>query len=112
MPLQLTEVQNVEDFKEVVIVEHKAYASPYDAFWEILKGPSIEECTQREWMWHTSTPGSCWLKVTDGDQVVGGVEWIIHEKNPFENPQPIIKGDWWPEGNSSGSLNREIRELR
>ncbi|KAG4034541.1 hypothetical protein MFRU_003g05000 [Monilinia fructicola] len=98
MTLQLSEVTNVAEFAELVKVEHRAYATPANTLWEVLKGPSIEECTERQWDWHTCTPNSHWLQVKEGDKVISGAEWVIHETNPFSKPQPIVKGTWWPEG--------------
>lgn len=98
MTLQLSEVTNVAEFAELVKVEHRAYATPANTLWEVLKGPSIEECTERQWAWHTCTPNSHWLLVKEGDKVISGAEWVIHETNPFSKPQPIVKGTWWPEG--------------
>ncbi|CAG8948726.1 hypothetical protein HYFRA_00001847 [Hymenoscyphus fraxineus] len=98
MSFQLSEVKREAEFRDLVETEYLAYQKPYNAFWEVLKGPNVEECTQRQWSWHTGTKGSHWLKVTENENVIGGAEWIVHEKAPFETPQPIIKADWWPEG--------------
>lgn len=98
MSLQLSEVNDVIEFAEVVKVEHRAYAKPENTLWEVLKGPTIEECTERQWGWHKGTPNSHWLAMKEGDKVIGGGEWIIHETNPFAKPQPIVKATWWPEG--------------
>jgi len=97
MPFQLSEVKSQAELAEVVKVEHLAYEKPYNAFWEVLKGPSVEECAARQWAWHIGTPGSHWLKVTDGDEVIGAAEWVIHEKSPFETAQPLITATWWPQ---------------
>lgn len=104
MSFQLSEIKDEAEFLELVEVEHLAYEKPYNAFWEVLKGPNIQECAQRQWAWHTGTPGSHWLKVTDGHKVIGGGEWIVHEKS--EKPQPIITGTWWPEGSTIHYLKK------
>ncbi|KAB8300518.1 hypothetical protein EYC80_000680 [Monilinia laxa] len=98
MTLQLSEIKDVTEFAELVKVEHRAYATPANSLWEVLKGSSIKECTERQWAWHTGTPNSHWLQVKEGDKVISGAEWIIHETNPFSEPQPTVKGTWWPEG--------------
>ncbi|KAF7889668.1 uncharacterized protein EAF02_002083 [Botrytis sinoallii] len=98
MALQLSEITNAADFAEVVKVEHRAYATPANSLWEVLKGPNIDECAERQWAWHMGTPNSHWLTVKDGNKVISGAEWIVHETNPFEKPQPIVKATWWPEG--------------
>ncbi|KAK6593217.1 GNAT family protein [Botrytis cinerea] len=59
---------------------------------------NIEECAERQWAWHIGTPNSHWLTVKDGDKLISGAEWILHETNPFEKPLPIVKATWWPEG--------------
>src|SRR3954447_8762258 len=100
MALQMSEVTNAAEFTEVVKVEHKAYAMPANGFWEALKGPNIEECTERQWGWHTGTPDSHWLTVRDGEDVISGAQWIIYKTNPFLTPQPTVKANWWPEGMS------------
>ncbi|TEY23574.1 hypothetical protein BOTCAL_1468g00010 [Botryotinia calthae] len=98
MALQLLEITNAADFAEVVKVEHKAYVTPANSLWEVLKGPNIEECAERQWAWHIGTPNSHWLTIKDGNKLISGAEWIVHETNPFEKPQPIVKATWWPEG--------------
>jgi hypothetical protein len=107
MSFHLSEIKNEAEFAELVEVERLAYQKPYNAFWEVLKGPNVQECARRQWSWHIGTPGSHWLKVTDEDKVIGGAEWIVHEKNPFETPQPIITGTWWPEGSTLWDLKAE-----
>lgn len=98
MTLQLSEVTNVSEFAELVKVEHAAYAKPFNTLWEVLKGPNVEECTERQWAWHLSTSGSHWLQVKEDDKVISGAEWVIHGTDPFQKPQPIVKATWWPEG--------------
>ena len=100
MPLQLAEVQTKAEMAEIVSVEWEAYSKPLNSFWDIQKGPSIEECTERQWAWHEAEPGSHWLKVVDRElgQVVGGAEWIIHKTDPFLKPPMPMTAYWWPEG--------------
>jgi hypothetical protein len=107
MVLQMSEVTNAAEFAKVVKVEHKAYAMPANGFWEALKGPSIEECTERQWGWHKGTPDSHWLTVRDGKDFISGAQWIIYKTNPFVTPQPIVQATWWPEGMIDSSLNIE-----
>lgn len=45
MNFQLTEIENEAQFAELVKTEFLAYEKPFNAFWEVLKGPNIEECT-------------------------------------------------------------------
>ncbi|CAG8979942.1 hypothetical protein HYALB_00013366 [Hymenoscyphus albidus] len=49
MSFQLSEVKREAEFKDLVKTEYLAYQKPYNAFWEVLKGPNVEECTQRQW---------------------------------------------------------------
>ena len=99
MTFVLSEVKSEEEFKAVGVLMQKAYQTPFNSFWEILKGENEPECTSRYWAWH-STPGSHWLQVKDTDtgEVVGACEWIIHESNPFEKGNPIPTGNWWSNG--------------
>ena len=100
MPLQLAEVSNEAEFADVVAVEHEAFSNPPNSFWFALRGPSIAECTARQWAEHTTDPKSHWLKVTDSDtqQIAGAAQWVIHETDPFATPVPAATADWWPEG--------------
>ena len=106
MPLNLSEVESKEDFAPLVPVEFEAYSTPLNEFWEILKGPSVSECLDRQWADHEADPKSHWLKITDTDTgaVVGGAEWVVHETNPYEKPVPIPSATWWPEGVSLSSI--------
>ena len=111
MPLKLKRVQTKEEFDPVVIVEHEAYSQPANSFWEILKGPSIEECQDRQWNWHTIDPKSNWFYVhdTESDEAVGGAQWIVNETDPFEQPAPALRATWWE--NSRSSLAVEFFKL-
>jgi len=71
---------------------------PQSTLWQVMKGPNIQECTERQWAWHQSMPNSRWLEVKDNDKIVGAANWIIYEKNPFEEPQPMLSAYWYPEG--------------
>ncbi|TGO17575.1 hypothetical protein BTUL_0016g00380 [Botrytis tulipae] len=70
MALQLSEITNAADFAEVVKVEHRAYATPANSLWEVLKGTNIDECAERQWAWHISTPNSHWLTVKGGNKTI------------------------------------------
>ncbi|PQE29146.1 hypothetical protein CJF30_00004173 [Rutstroemia sp. NJR-2017a BBW] len=100
MTFQVSEATNSTEFAEVIKAEHEAYEEPFNTFWKVMKGPNIDECTERQWIWHKSMPNSRWLKVEDKDtgKVIGGAEWMVHETNPFETPQPALPAYWWPEG--------------
>ena len=102
MSLQLSEIHTESDLSDVIAVAFDAYREPLNTFWEAFKGPSIAECSARQWSLHIEESGSHWLKVTDTetDQIVGGGQWICHETNPYEKPEPPLKADWWPEGRS------------
>ena len=100
MVLELKQINSKEEFGPLVNVEHEAYANPLNSFWEILRGPSIEECRERQWSWHKADPQSNWFQVVDTDtgEVVGGTQWVVNEVDPFEKPVPTIKATWWEEG--------------
>ncbi|TGO85939.1 hypothetical protein BPOR_0350g00070 [Botrytis porri] len=59
---------------------------PANGLWEVLKGPNMDECAERPWAWYMGTPNSHWFTVKDGNKVISGAEWIVHETNPFEKP--------------------------
>lgn len=100
MPLELKPVQSKDQFLPVVALEHDVYSNPSNSFWEMIKGPSVEECCERQWSWHVATQQSDWLLVEDSDsqEVVGAIEWILHETNPYEKPQPPADATWWEDG--------------
>lgn len=100
MPLKLHELTTDEEFKLVVEVEHEAYCNPFNGFWEMLKGPSQEECYKRQLGWHKHDPSSRWVYVTDEEtgKVIGGAEWNFYETNPYVAEQPTLTASWLPEG--------------
>jgi len=83
-----------------VVAEYEGYAKPFNGFWEILKGPSQEETCARQLSWHKADPTGHWLYVVDTDtkEVVGGVQWNIHETNPYANGPPTLPAYRFPEG--------------
>ncbi|MCJ1311396.1 hypothetical protein MMC25_005067 [Agyrium rufum] len=108
MSFHIIEAKSEEEFSPLIRVEWEAYDTPPNAFWDLLKGPSIEECTQRQWAWHGFDPNSRWLKVVDSasGQVVGGGQWVINREDPFKKPMPSIEATWWPEENIASSEPR------
>lgn len=106
MPLVVSEVSSMEEFRPIVEVEWEAYDTPNNPFWNILKGSSIEECTVRQWAWHSAVPGSRWIKVLDSEngRIVGAAEWIIHEQNPFQTAHPPLEVSWWPDNGTFALL--------
>ncbi|MCJ1331547.1 hypothetical protein MMC10_008238 [Thelotrema lepadinum] len=97
MPLELKQVSNRNEFDPLVTIEHEVYSNPSNGFWEMIKGPSMEECRERQWSWHACDPKSTWLFIKDTDigEAIGAVQWIVHETNPFEEPQPSTVATWW-----------------
>lgn len=102
MPVELHELSTDAEFRPIVAAEYEAYSKPFNGFWEILKGPSQEECAGRQLSWHKGDPTSHWLYVADTDtkEVVGAMQWNIHEANPYANGPPALPAYWWPEGMS------------
>lgn len=100
MAFSIHETTTDEEFVAIVKVESEVYADPPNAFWEVMKGISLEECTSRQALWNQMDPTSHWIYAKDEKtgEVVGAMNWNIHEQNPFasggEGP-PIY---WWPEG--------------
>lgn len=100
MPLELHKLADDAEFPALVDGLWRGYAEPYNGFWEILKGPSQEECTQRYAAWNKADPTGHWLYVTDSEtkKVVGAMQWQIFETNPYVNGVPSLPAYWWPEG--------------
>lgn len=101
MPLELHELSHDSEFPGLVDALWRGYAEPFNGFWEILKGPSLEECAERYRTWHRADPTSHWLYVTDSEtkKVVGAMQWNIFETNPYSNGEaPSLAAYWWPEG--------------
>lgn len=91
---KLSEIETEAEFAEVVKLQYLAFSKPTNLIWEALKGPNIEECTVRQWWNHLAEKGHHWLKVTDGDMVVGAAAWSIVE----EAGSWYCKDPAWPEG--------------
>ncbi|OKL57708.1 hypothetical protein UA08_06902 [Talaromyces atroroseus] len=100
MPLELHELSGDAEFPALVDGLWRGYDQPFNGFWEILKGPSKEECIARYQSWHKADPTSHWLYVTDSEtnQVAGAMQWNIFETNPYINGPPSLPAYWWPEG--------------
>ncbi|KAG9233490.1 hypothetical protein BJ875DRAFT_378512 [Amylocarpus encephaloides] len=99
MTFKLHEQTRDDEFAGIIDCENAGYSEPFNGFWEILRGPSAEELTERQTMWHSLDPSSRWLYVTDEatGQVVGAMEWNIYEENPYADGVPDFPADWWPE---------------
>jgi hypothetical protein len=100
MTFTIHETTTEKDFIAIVAVENEAYSKPPNAFWEVMKGPSLDECTSRQALWNQMDSTSHWIydKDENNGDVVGAMNWNIHEQNPFasgEEGPPIY---WWPEG--------------
>lgn len=99
MPLELHELSHHSEFPALIDGLWRDYAEPFNAFWEILKGPSQEECAERYQAWHKADPTGHWLYVTDSDtKVVDAMEWNIFETNPYSNGALSPPPYWWPQG--------------
>lgn len=104
MVLELHQVTTDTEFGPLVAAEYAGYAQPFNGFWEILKGSTQEETTSRQLSWHKPDPSSHWLYVKDTEtqDVVGGMQWNIYETNPYANGPPQLPAYWLPEGTSGG----------
>jgi hypothetical protein len=113
MPLELHELSGETEFPALVDSLWRGYDQPFNGFWEILKGPSKEECIARYQLWHTSDPTSHWLYVKDSEtgQVAGAIQWNIFETNPYINGAPSVTADWWPEGMYPTTLRLHINTI-
>ena len=74
---------------------------------------AIQESKERQWAWHTADPTSHWLYVEDSENgdVIGGAQWHVHEKNPWESPQPKLEAYWWPEGECKRFVNEMLEQV-
>ena len=99
MSLKLLEIESEEQFKPIGKLLIDGYEKPFNSFWELLKGDGEEELIDRFWQWHQSTPDSHWTIIKDNeDSVIGAAQWIVHEKSPFEQGNPISPPYWWSDG--------------
>lgn len=67
MPFELHELSHHSEFPALIDGLWRGYAEPFNAFWEILKGPSQEECVERYQTWNKADPTGHWLYVTDSE---------------------------------------------
>lgn len=106
MPLTIKERSDESTFSHIVDCELAGYYKPYHPFMQVLfpvfgaapadRAAVIQESKVRQWQWHSADPTSHWLYVEDDQtgEVVGGAQWHVHEKNPFEGPQPKLEAYW------------------
>lgn len=87
------------EFISIVRVEAESYSNPPNTFWEVMKGPSLDECTSRQAQWNEIDPSSHWIYAKDAqtDEIVGAMNWNIHEKNPYASAGEGPPFYWWPE---------------
>src|ERR1700709_975366 len=99
MPVELHELSTDAEFRPIVTAEYEAYSKPFNSFWEILKGPSQEECAARQLAWHKGDPTSHWLYVADTDtrEVVCGRPWSFANRDWCGFGPPALPAYWWPE---------------
>ena len=66
----------------------------------MFSGESKEEFAVRAAQWNKADPASHWIYVTDTStgEIMGGTQWSIYEKNPFDHPQPPVVATWLQEG--------------
>lgn len=111
MPLELREVKEDSEWNELVQCESEAYETPFNGVYVLLRprrGNTVEgregfkELRDRQLACHKQEAESRWFKVVDtdiGNKVVGGAEWKLYPKNPYEEPvSHPVDATWWPEG--------------
>ena len=123
MPLILKECLDRSTFSRVVDCEWAAYYNPYHPFMQVLfpvlggspesRTAAIEESKERQWQWHSDDATSHWFYVEDeqSGEVVGGAQWHVHEKNPFEGPQTKLEAYWWPEGECKRFMDEMLEQV-
>ena len=77
------------------------------------RAAAIEESKERQWQWHSDDATSHWFYVEDeqSGEVVGGAQWHVHEKNPFEGPQKKLEAYWWPEGECKRFMDEMLEQV-
>ncbi|EED14467.1 conserved hypothetical protein [Talaromyces stipitatus ATCC 10500] len=100
MPLERHELADDAEFPALVDGLWRGYADPFNGFWEILKGPSQEECTERYTAWNKADSTGHWIYVTNSEtkKVAGAMQWQIFKVNPYADGVPSLSAYWWPEG--------------
>ena len=103
MRLSLHEVPTgvFHDFAAIAATEELAYTSPFNAFYEILRGDSLQDFTARQAASHVADPSSTWCYVVDDDTglVAGAMQWNLHEE--YINWKKVeLKAEWISEGES------------
>ena len=100
MPLQVTELTSDEEFSALMATLHNGYSDPYNGFWDVFKGESEAECQARFMQWHKADPTSHWIYVTDTEtgQIIGGTEWNILEKDPYDEAKSPMVAYWIQDG--------------
>jgi hypothetical protein len=98
--LRLHEQKTDDEFAAIIDCENAGYAAPFNGFWEVLKGPTVEGQIERTAQWHRGDTSSRWVYVTDEEtgECVGAMEWNFYEENPYAQGVPEMIADWWEEG--------------
>jgi len=104
MPLKLKECTDQSTFSRIIDCQWSAYYNPYHPYMQILfpvfggaakdREAAIQESKERQWQWHSGDATSHWFYVEDDDregEILGGAQWHVHEKNPFEGEQKGIE---------------------
>ena len=99
MPFTLHKVPSTHELTAVVSTEELAYTSPFNAFYEILRGTDPKEWAARQGLWHSHDPSSIWCYVVDDDTgvVAGAMGCNLYEENP-DWKQVRLEADWFPKG--------------
>jgi hypothetical protein len=100
---RLHEQKSDDEFEAIVDCENAGYATPFNGFWEVLKGPTVEGLVKRTAQWHRDDKSSRWVYVTEEEtgECVGAMEWNFYEENPYAQGAPELIADWWDEGKLS-----------
>lgn len=99
-PFHLHEQKTKDEFRSIVDCEIEGYATPFNGFWEVLKGDSVEELVQRTAHWHEQERGSRWIYVTNEEtgSFVGVMNWVFHEEETYAKGAQKLVANWWEEG--------------
>jgi len=74
---------------------------------------AVTSSKNRNWKSHISDPSSHWfyVKDTESEQVLGGVQWKVHDTNPYPKGPVPFKVDWWPEGEGRNFVAEMLKQL-
>ncbi|KAF4634827.1 hypothetical protein G7Y89_g3276 [Cudoniella acicularis] len=121
--LILKEATTRSEFDAIIDIAWLANYTPYRPLISgifPISGPTtadreaaIVSSKDRYWKSHISDPSSHWFYVQDPEsgEFLGGVQWQVHETNPYPNGPVPFDVDWWPEGEGRNFVAEMLKQL-